>query len=198
MKQFYLILLILLSFSSSASAEMHRGYIITHNGKALTGTIGSIYFSDYSSEVLFINDFGTPYRFRAELIKAFAFVKEGKTIVYESKYDKRRCVFLRVIVKGEGLNLYQSPVEQIAFVQEGQRFVRKEVYRNKEYWISQEGNHRAIKLRRFGFKRKMRRIIGNHAPELAKKIGKRGYRFKNLQEIIEKYNALMRRGVRTI
>ncbi|NJK83626.1 MAG: hypothetical protein HC912_07210 [Saprospiraceae bacterium] len=49
------------------------GYIITLDNKSLTGYIGDIYYADFISSVTFINDFGTPYKLRAELIKGFVF-----------------------------------------------------------------------------------------------------------------------------
>ncbi|NJL75787.1 MAG: hypothetical protein HC892_12960 [Saprospiraceae bacterium] len=55
--------------------KLSVGYIITLDGKRLTGQIGDVSYSNIISNVEFVNDFGTPYQLRAELIRGFVFFR---------------------------------------------------------------------------------------------------------------------------
>lgn len=187
MKRLYLLLLIPFFFISSLQADAFKGYIVTLNGKRLTGYIGAVTFpKSKQSEVIFINDFGTPYQIKAQLIKGFVFIQGSDYRIYESKYDKKRWMFLQVLYKGEGMSLYMAPQERVRY-EMNNGFFRTQSYNVEEYWLEVE-DKAPIKLKRMGFKKKFRRLIARRAPELAAKIGTKGYKFSDLQKIIEEYN----------
>ncbi|MEL7427534.1 MAG: hypothetical protein AAFN81_31375, partial [Bacteroidota bacterium] len=66
-----------------------------------------------------------------------------------------------------------------------------------QYWVEISGN-RIQPLRRFGFRWQMRRLMEEKAPRLARKIGKRGYRFKDLYSILEEYDRECAKGKRRL
>lgn len=189
MKKLYTLFWLLLAVSTFATAGIYQGYLITHNNRILTGQIGTIYSGQQSSAVIFINDFGTPYNIRAELIKGFVYRDGEETFVFESKYSEKQWMFLQVVCKGEsdGLNLYQTPAEKVALSLDNWGYVRSETVRDQEFWIEQQGKH-PMRINRFRFKKKMRRLVNKQAPELAAKIGSPGYRFNDLVKIIEAFN----------
>lgn len=187
MKKLYLLLLVPFFFISSIHADAFKGYIVTLNGKKLTGYIGAVLFpKSKQSEVVFINDFGTPYQIKAQLIKGFVFVQESGYRVFESKLDKNRWMFLQVMFKGEGMSLYMAPEERVRFDMSNGIF-QTESYNVEEFWLEVEDKD-PIQIKRIGFKKKFRRLISRRAPELAKKIGTKGYRYNDLVKIIEEYN----------
>lgn len=197
MNRFYtLLILILVTPLSSLPAQQlpvpedTRGYIVTLSGDRLTGSIGNITPGPYTNYILFINDFGTPYKIRAELIRGFAFRRGGEFVQFETHFEDDRCMFMKVILKGEGLCLYRSmgygypdpndPTVPITYD------TRKDIVPGS-YYITR-GNRQAMKVKRWGFRRNMRRILKERAPELAGKIGQKGYRFRDLEKIIKEYN----------
>lgn len=165
-----------------------RGYIVTKNGKQLTGYIGDIYHSDLRSVVVFINDFGSVYSIEAERIRGFVFSNEKGYTAYESKNCRHRWYYLRILEKGAALNLYQSPEEEYSI-----RFENGVLQANTrsitEFWVEAEGRKYPIRIDRLNFRRKMRRLFQKmDAPKFREKIGQENYRFKNLPEIIREYN----------
>jgi len=177
--------------SSVEAVQDQTGYIVTLSGDRLTGKIADVMGGGNTNFVLFINDFGTPYMIRAEIIRGFAF-KQGKSIVrYETQFDDRQCMFMKVVVKGKAISLYRS-------ISHGQPTTTNiaattvtststQHYVPSRYYIAQ-GGRQAIPVKRWGFRRKMRKLLKPRAPELASKIGDKGYRFKNLEKIIKEYN----------
>lgn len=187
MKRLYLLLLVPLFFISSLQAEAFKGYIVTLNGKRLTGYIGAVtYPSSKHSEVVFINDFGTPYQIKAQLIKGFVFVQGSDYRIFESKYDQKRWMFLQVLFKGEGMSLYRAPEERVRYDMSNGS-IQTQSYSVEEFWLESNGKA-PVKVKRMGFKKKLKRLIARRAPELAEKIGKKGYKFNDLIRIIEEYN----------
>lgn len=187
MKKIHLLFSIAFLFSNLLSAAIHQGYLVTLNGKMLTGQIGAIYQGDNNSEVIFINDFGTIYNIRPELIRGFVFKKGPEFIVYESKFNEKRWMFLKVLFKGENLHLYQSPQEIIQLVQNYRGFVNDYSYRPAEYFLEMEGKI-PFKVKRIGFKKQMHRLLRKNAPDLADKIGDKGFHYKDLPKIVREYN----------
>ena len=126
-----------------------------------------------------------PYSLK--LIKGFVFKKESKFVAYESKFSrKKKWRFLEVLLKGEGMSLYRSPIEKVTLTDNG-LFTQTRTYRSNEYWLEIRGRS-PIRLNRMGYRKKFRRLMQKIAPELAQKIGKKGYRFKNILKIVEEYN----------
>lgn len=165
-----------------------QGYIVTLSGDRLTGKIAEVLGGTNTNFVLFVNDFGTPYMLRAEIIRGFAY-KDGNSMVrFETQFDDNQCMFLRVIVKGKAISLYRSiSYGQSTPADRGTTFVNGQNYVPSRYYIAQ-GGREAIPVKRWGFRQKMRRLLKERAPELTSKIGDKGYRFKNLEKIIKEYN----------
>lgn len=170
------------------AVQDQKGYIVTLSGDRLTGEIAEVIGGTNTNFVVFVNDFGTPYMIRAELIQGFAF-KQGKSMVhFETQFDNGRCMFLKVVVKGKAISLYRSisfnsapPTTRAEVVTHQQQYIPS------RYYIAND-NREAIPVRRWGFRRKMRKLLKDRAPDLAGKIGDKGYRFKNLEKIIKEYN----------
>ena len=95
-------------------------------------------------------------------------------------------MFLQVLFKGEGMSLYRAPEEHVRYEMiDG--FSQTQPYAVEEFWLETNGKP-PVKVKRFGFKKKIKRLIARRAPELAEKIGKKGYKFNDLLKIIEEYN----------
>lgn len=162
-----------------------NGYLITKNEKVITGRIVSISYTDYKSEVLFINDFGDTYRISPYLIKGFAYMKNGETLRYESKFIDNYWLFLKIELPGSGIRLYHSESAQYVKGIDG---VSEIAQHNsvKTYWLELEGST-PFKIYKLGFRPKMRATLSQY-PELAAKIGEKGYRYKDLKSIVKEYN----------
>jgi hypothetical protein len=172
--------------ANSPLPDPAKGYIVTRNGKSLTGAIGNIFHTSYGSEVTFINDFGTIYQIHPFLIKGFVFQEQKDMVTYESKYSERKWLFLRVLHKGKYISVYKSP-EKKSVVNFTRVSFMAETVKNDVYWLELHGKN-PTQIRRMGFKKQMKKLLKRRAPELAEKIGTKGYRFKNLTEIAEAYN----------
>lgn len=184
MKKIYFSITCLLLFTSTISAADYQGYIITHSGIRLTGMISTIFHSDYGSELTFINDFGTSYQIHPALIRGFAFRNdEDSNILYESRFTKGTWIFLEVIYRGKDMSLYKAPEERVS-IAHGFNTIQLE-----EYYVDVPGGN-MTPLTRYRYKRRFRRLVKKTAPELAKKIGKAGYKFKDLVKIIAEFNRL--------
>lgn len=184
MKRLYLIIISLVFFHSSSIAEEFKGYIITHSGIRLTGKISTIFHSDFGSELTFINDFGTSYQIHPALIQGFAFRnEEDLNILYESRFAKGTWIFLEVIYRGKDMSLYKAPEERVS-IAHGFSTIELE-----EYWVDVPGGN-MTPLTRYRYKRRFRRLVKKSEPEFARKIGKAGYKFKDLVKIIEEFNQL--------
>ncbi|MEZ5043463.1 MAG: hypothetical protein R2828_26435 [Saprospiraceae bacterium] len=173
-------------WASSPNPNPSKGYIVTLNGKYLTGAIGNIFHTTYGSEVTFINDFGTIYQIHPFLIRGFVFREDASTVAYESKYSQKKWLFLRVLHKGDYMSIYKSP-EKKSVVNYTRVSFMAETVKNEEYWIELKGKN-PININRLGYKKQLRKLINKRTPELADKIGSKGYRFRNLTEIAEEYN----------
>ena len=194
MKNFYLYLLFMLLGHSVFGIDPAIGYIVTKNGIQLTGKIGKIDHNSSKCSVIFINDFGNIYELFPELISGFVFRKDSTTIIFESKVEseERRWIFMQAITKGKGLNLYKSisEADQQSLSLEG---MTSRAVKVQNYYLESKGTL-PMKVKRWGFKKQVKELLEKKAPDLAKKIGNKGYRFKDLVSIIEEYNDLMKRS----
>lgn len=167
--------------------ETYEGYIVTLDGKKLTGRIGEIFYSDELSIVLFVNDFGTPYHLQAQLITGFVFEREKELVEYESlfKNKDRAWTFFKVMHRGAVLSLFKSPEEKVEFTLSEEGMTGRKINTN-EYWLKMKGE-RSFKLNRLGYKRVLKKHLHNY-PSLTKKLGKPGYKFKDLEAIVQEVN----------
>jgi len=199
MKNLYLfstILLLLLTAALDLQAESFQGFVITRDGKRLSGSIDDdIFYSNLHSTVTFTNDFGTTYSYRAELIGGFVYRLGAQLVEYESKYKQRQWCFMRVLYRGEALTLYKAPEKKINFAISN-RGLETYTSNKDEYWL-QFARKRPFHVKRWGFKRKMRHRLRRY-PAVAEMIGKKGYRYNDLEDIVKKVNAIHRANRETI
>jgi hypothetical protein len=192
----HLYLFIVFSFSISyLAAQMPQplqGYIVTKNNYQLTGSIGTIDHSSYGTMVEYINDFGTPYFLHPALIKGFVFYEGPAIRAYESKRWQDSWYFLKVQYGGDNISLLQTPELQTSYnFRNGQLYTRTR--KSVQYWISMSDGF-IQPLKRLGFRSQMKRLIRDVSPQLARKIGSKGYRFQNLYTILEEYDRELAKG----
>ncbi|HKK78694.1 MAG TPA: hypothetical protein VJ933_03655 [Phaeodactylibacter sp.] len=189
MKHLYALLLLLLPVCLLAMPW--RGYIVSKNDVPLTGYIGLIQHHNKTSTIVFVNDFGDTYEIAAQLIKGFAYQSDDRMIYYETKRVGQRWRFLQIVAKNEPMELYlltatyrpQSLEDWSSIAQDGTSAIIA-------YWLKPEGR-RLVKINRWGFRSKMRRLLAPKAPALADKVGQKGYRFRDVPSIIKEYNQLL-------
>ena len=191
MKQIYLALMITLIPATGAFALINSGYIITKNGIRLTGQIGVLNQTDELSTVVFINDFGNVYTLQPELIAGFVFKQDTTLRAFESKInsEERRWVFMQVLAKGKGLNLYSIVTERGSGRRSGfeeEEPVAREL-RVQNYYLEAKGKL-PVRVQKVGFRRQMRDLLQRRAPKLARKIGSKGYRYRDILQIIVEFN----------
>ena len=165
------------------------GYIITKDAKIITGKVADIFYSNWGSELVFINEMGRRYKFHPALIHGFALKKGEEISKFESKFQKGTWRFLKIVEKGKGISLYRSPsvkTQESIEVYGESKVVSRRV---KEFWI-ETVNHRLIRIHSLNYKKKLKYCL-NLQPDLVKKLGKEGYRFKNLATIVQEFNELM-------
>ncbi|PSR11352.1 MAG: hypothetical protein DA408_11305 [Bacteroidetes bacterium] len=198
MRPFYLLLLffVLLGALQAQHQQPLQGYIVTKNHYHLTGFIGQIDHSQYGTMVKFINDFGTPYVLHPALIRGFVFYEGPAIYAYESKLWRSNWLFLRVLYAGDNVRLLQTPELQTDFVViDGQMVAQRK--KIKQFWVEVAGG-RILPLKRSGFRGQMKSLIADVSPQLAQKIGRPGYRFQNLYEILAEYDQECIKGKRRL
>lgn len=180
-------LLLLLASAPLLKAEIppagiFRGYILTHNNMALTGHLGGLGLSGSRVYVQFINDFGTLYQLWPQMIRGFAYEDANGMVLFESWKDKKYWRFLQVLQKGSAMSLYFEP----ALINDYSILGQKVIETVPLYYI--EINGRLERISPTNFRKKLSRIMMQRAPELAGRIGSPGYKFRDLQQIVQSYN----------
>jgi hypothetical protein len=181
------ITLIIVFFLSNFSTANNPGkdFLITLNGSKLTGNIKEVSYSNGKSQIYFENDFGNTYVVLPATIYGFAFDENGTTTMYESKYLNGDWQFLKVEKRGEALSLYTSSERQLQFTNTNESPIVVEE-KNPQIWL-QFKEEQPFKIYRLTFRSTLRKKMEDF-PDLAKNIGKRGFRYKNLSKIVELYN----------
>lgn len=188
--------LVLMLLVSNLWATTYRGYIITKDGKRLSGSInGDIFFSDYQSAITFTNDLGSTYRYQAELISGFVYQSGAQLIEYESKFREPSWCFLKVIHRGELVSLYKTPEKKTVYAMTDGG-LKTYFSMSEEYWL-QFNKERPFVVPRWGFRKKMRYQL-RRFPTIANKIGEEGYRYKDLDIIVKEVNAIYRNNRRSL
>lgn len=165
----------------------NEGYIVTLDNKRLTGKIGDVFYSDFFSAVVFINDFGTPYQLRAELISGFVFEDNASLIEYVSLFQPEfnNWSFLKVLEKGALVTLFKAPngstIRDLREVD-----TKISALSSDKYWLKFR-EKRPFEINWSNYKSMLKEQL-IYYPEIRKKIGKKGYRFKDLDAIIEEVN----------
>jgi len=164
------------------------GYIMSKNGKQLTGHIGLMQHQARTSTVVFINGFGDVYEIEAERIKGFAFEANGALFAFESKALQQAHRYLRILHKNGPMELFVLTYDSnMSWGFTGQALPIEQ----RSYWVRLNSQKEMVKISRWGFRRRLRRLIGYTAPALAEKIGQKGYRFDDMPAIAEIYNQLL-------
>lgn len=162
-----------------------KDFLITLNGSKLTGSIKDISFSNGKSQISFENDFGNIYVVLPSTIFGFAFDEGGETSLYESKYLNGKWQFLKVEKKGKGVSLYISSERQLQFTKTNKSPIVVEE-KNPQIWLQFKGEQ-PFKIYRLNFKSVLRKKMSDY-PDLTTRLGKRGFRYRNLSKIVELYN----------
>ena len=183
----HFIFLVALIWSSALLAnEPGKDFLITLDGSKLTGVIKTITIKQKKTQISFENDFGSRYIVDASTIFGFAFQEQGEISLFESKFLNGEWQFLRVETRGNAVSLYTSSERQLQFVGSDETPIVVQEQKSPQIWLQFEGEQ-PFRVYRFNFRGVLRKRMKSH-PELAKRIGKRGFRYKNLSMIVESYN----------
>lgn len=183
----HLIFLAALIWSSALLAnEPGKDFLITLDGSKLTGVIKTITIKQKKTQISFENDFGSRYIVDASTIFGFAFQEQGEISLFESKFLNGEWQFLRVETRGNAVSLYTSSERQLQFVGSDETPIVVQEQKSPQIWLQFEGEQ-PFRVYRFNFRGVLRKRMKSH-PELAKRIGKRGFRYKNLSMIVDSYN----------
>ena len=112
-------------------------------------------------------------------------------MVYESKRLNTAWVFLKVVFKGDDLLLYRSPEYLTKFIV-GYEKIETQKFEANDFFIQKPGG-KLRRLRKINYRKRLRKLIRKRAPELAEKIGSKGYKFANLFDIMLEYNEICER-----
>ena len=187
---FKTILLLCLPFLLWAS-NPGKDFLITLNGAKLTGNIKEISFGKGDFQISFENDFGDTYNIHPATIYGFVFEVEGKILVYESKYLNGKWQFFKVEKKGQALSMYISVERKLLYTSSGGSPVVLEE-KNPQIWL-QFGEESPFKIHWLNYKSVLRKRM-QAFPDLVDRIGKRGFRYNDLANMVELYNKLSSQG----
>ncbi|MFZ4375272.1 MAG: hypothetical protein ACOYN9_02870 [Saprospiraceae bacterium] len=165
---------------------LYPGFVLTLNGYQLTGQIGDITEMNGNHSVIFMNDFGSIYSYHPRMISGFFLKTETNSLFYESKYDGKNWLYLQLLFREKGVSLYQMPVDRIQWIYD-KGMSRPFSYPVIEYFLDVSSLGNPIKLTRATYRKKLLMLFKKRNLDLASKIGKPGYRFQNLPEIIRQF-----------
>ncbi len=162
-----------------------KDFLITLDGSKLTGFIKTIAIKQKKTQISFENDLGTTYTIDASTIFGFAFEEAGEMSLYESKFLNGEWQFLKVQKRGQAVSLYKSSERQLQY--SGYRKSPTVVQeKNPQIWLQFKGEQ-PFRIYRITFRGVLRKKMKSY-PDLAKMIGKRGFRYRNLSMIVDSYN----------
>lgn len=185
MKLPYAVLLLVFCFCGKLSAESLRGFLLTKDNYHLTGYVNQINYVVTGLQIEFTNDFGDRYVIYPNYVKGFGYTKDGETFRYVSKYHEGRWYFLRTIETKKRMDFYRLPDGSQRWVDD--RLLAALSSPIPQYWIQIKGQ-KLLGIQRARFKKTLREYLEETAPELARKIGSKGYRYRNIQDIVRFYN----------
>lgn len=165
---------------------LYPGFVLTLNGYKLTGQIGDIMEMNGNHSVIFMNDFGSIYSYHPRMIGGFFLKTETNSFFYESKYDGKHWLYLQLLFREKGVSLYQMPVDRVQWIYD-KGMAKPFSYPVIEYFLDVSSLGKPIRLTRATYRRKLMTLFKKRNDELALKIGKPGYRFQNLPEIIKQF-----------
>ncbi len=187
----HLLIFLAIIFSTHLFGNIGKGYLITLDGKNITGKIKNIYFSEWYASLTFENDFGNSYSIHPATILGFVFKKENEDVVFESKLIRGSWVFLRIVEKGPGLTLYRSTERTTELVKVSNESIVTDK-KIDEMWL-QFYRKRPFRVYRMTYKKVLKKKLSAF-PTLAQMIGKQGYKYRDLTKIVTLYNELYMKG----
>lgn len=172
--------------ANSPTNGLNPGFVLTLSGYQLTGQMGDITEAEGNHSVVFMNDFGSIYSYHPRMIKGFFYKMGAKSYFFESKFDGKNWLFLQLLFREKGISLYQVPEMRTQWIYEN-GLVRPFSYPVLEFFLDFSSLGQPIKLTRSTYRKKLFQLLKNRNPPLAEKIGKSGYRFQDLTEIIKEF-----------
>jgi hypothetical protein len=194
MRYFYS-LFIILGLSFSLQAESLRGFLLTKDNYQLTGYFNVLSYSPTGNLITFTNDFGDVYSIHPMLVKGFGFSKEGTSFRFVSRFHEGQWFFLHEDVAGRALSLYRLPDGSNNWVDDS--MLRLFQTPPPTYYFFY-GDRKILPIPRSSFKKTLKVFFERRSPAIASKIGKKGFRYRNLIEIVERYNELKGRSRRRL
>lgn len=184
MRHIYLCLFLLIC-SLTAGAESYRGFLLTKDGVQLTGYLNVLQYSPGGNIITFTNDFGDEYTIHPFLVSGFGFNYEGKPMRFVSRYHEGLWYFLQEEVRGARINLFRLPQGRGGWVDDS--MLRLFRVQPPEYYF-EYGRGEFHPVPRSGYKRNLREFFRTANPRLAAKIGRKGYRYRDMATIVAEHN----------
>ncbi|NJC26315.1 hypothetical protein [Neolewinella antarctica] len=178
-------LLLVVAFTLTAAAESYRGFLLTKDNYQLTGYFNLIEYSPTGNYITFTNDFGDVYAIAPQLVKGFGFNQEGSSIRFISRYHEGQWFFLREVEPGRHLSLFALPDGKDQYVDDS--MLRLFSTQPAAYWF-EYGKNQLLPIPRVGYKRTIRNFMAESNPSLAGRIGKKGYRYRDMVNIVAEFN----------
>lgn len=188
-------LFIILGLSLSLQAESLRGFLLTKDNYQLTGYFNVLSYSPTGNLITFTNDFGDVYSIHPMLVKGFGFSKDGTSFRFVSRFHEGQWFFLHEEVAGRSLSLYRLPDGSNNWVDDS---MLRLFQTPPPTFYFLYGERKILPVPRLGFKRTLRDFFEDKSPALARKIGKKGFRYRNLGEIVVRFNELKGRARRRL
>lgn len=181
----HLYLLIFIVFASGLSAASYRGFLLTKDGYQLTGYLNVLQYSPGGNIITFTNDFGDVYTIHPFLVRGFGFKYKGESIRFVSRRHSGFWFFLQEEQAGRAINLLRLPDGTNRWVDD--RLLRLFRTPPPRYYL-EYGEGQILPVARNGYKRTLRDFFRDASPELADKIGSRGYRYRDMGLIVAEFN----------
>lgn len=191
----FLSLFFVFSLALSLQAESLRGFLLTKDNYQLTGYFNVLSYSPTGNLITFTNDFGDVYSIHPRLVKGFGFSKDGTSFRFVSRFHEGQWFFLHEEIAGKSLSLYRLPDNSNNWVDDS--MLQLFTIPPPTYYLLY-GDRKILPVPRSGFKRTMRDFLETRSPALASKIGKKGFRYRNLSEIVVQFNELRGRARRRL
>lgn len=188
-------LFVILGLSLSLQAESLRGFLLTKDNYQLTGYFNVLSYSPTGSLITFTNDFGDVYSIHPMLVKGFGFSKDGTSFSFVSRFHEGQWFFLYEEVPGKALSLFRLPDGTNNWVDDS--MLRLFQTPPPTYYFLY-GDRKILPISRLGFKKTLKQFFENRSPALASKIGKKGFRYRDIVDIVVQYNELKGRSRRRL
>lgn len=188
-------LFLILGLALSLQAESLRGFLLTKDNYQLTGYFNVLSYSPTGNLITFTNDFGDVYSIHPRLVKGFGFSKDGTSFRFVSRFHEGQWFFLHEEVAGRTLSLYRLPDSSNNWVDDSMLML---FATPPPTYYFLYGERKILPIPRNGFKRTLKNFFELRSPALASKIGKKGFRYRDLSEIVVQFNQLKGRTRRRL